>query len=377
MTPVNGVYILAAPRFKISTSQIAALVLAVAFVLYFVVRGLGGDAADSAGQADAAAAAADAPRRTPEVIVRTVEASDHAIAVVARARTEAARAVVTRSETAGRVVAAPAAEGADVKKGDLLCQLEVDARAAALAQANAQLESARLDYDAAMRLAEKGHRSATQVAQAKAAFDAAEAARKSAAIERANVDVRAPFDGRFDKRDAEIGDYLAPGAACGMVVELDPILIVADLSERDLGKLTMGAVGQARLATGEVIEGQVRFISARADESTGTFRVELISANPDGDIRAGVTANLILRAGVARAHLTPQTTLTLDEAGRIGVRVVDADGIARFTPVTIIEDSVDGVWVSGLPERARIIVRGQDYIADGVPVSVVEEGEGA
>jgi multidrug efflux system membrane fusion protein len=58
----------------------------------------------------------------------------------------------------------------------------------------------------------------------------------------------------------------------------------------------------------------------------------------------------------------------LDNDGNIGVRVVGEGDIARFLPVGILRDTIDGIWVTGLPETVDVIVVGQEYVTDGVPV---------
>jgi multidrug efflux system membrane fusion protein len=66
--------------------------------------------------------------------------------------------------------------------------------------------------------------------------------------------------------------------------------------------------------------------------------------------------------------LMPASALTLDNDGNIGVRVVGEGDIARFLPVGILRDTIDGIWVTGLPETVDVIVVGQEYVTDGVPV---------
>ena len=68
------------------------------------------------------------------------------------------------------------------------------------------------------------------------------------------------------------------------------------------------------------------------------------------------------------AHLLPGSSLTLDNEGTIGIRVVGEGDIARFLPVGILRDTVDGIWVTGLPDTVKVIVTGQEYVTDGVPV---------
>ncbi len=69
------------------------------------------------------------------------------------------------------------------------------------------------------------------------------------------------------------------------------------------------------------------------------------------------------------AHLLPQSALTLDDAGRLGVRTVAPDDTALFMPVSLLRDTVDGVWVADLPDTVNVIVTGQEYVIDGVAVT--------
>lgn len=312
-----------------------------------------------------------APSRAPRVVYETFTAEEQPGYLVLRGRTEALREVSVRAETGGRVVEAPAPEGARVEEGDLLCRLEVDARQAALDQARADLRAAQQEYEGAVTLSDRGYRSQNSVAALEAARDGARARLEAAQQELANIYIRAPFGGWFDRRDAEIGDYLAPGASCGVVLELDPLLAVAQVSESDVGVLEPGMTGEARLITGETVTGTLRRIAHQADPATRTFRTELSIANPDGVLRSGITTEIIIPLPAQRAHLVPTTVLALNEDGHIGVRIIDSNDRVRFVEVEWLSDAPGGSWVAGLPDPARVIVQGQDFVEDGAIVESV------
>ena len=349
-------------------SYIAALAIFVAVILLFTVGTLlNGDAAShDAEQADTS--------HRFEVVVRTVEARMRPASLSLRGRTEAFREVVARAETGGRVAEAPIQEGMPVAAGDVLCRLDVDARSAAVLQAEADLRARQLDYEAAVELNRRGHRAANQVAAAEAVRDAARAQLSAAREELANVNIAAPFDGLFDGREAEIGDFLRTGDACGTVVQLDPILIIAEVGERHVAELEPGMAGTARLVTGQTVEGSIRFVERRADPTTRTFRVELEVPNPDHAIRSGITAEIRLSLPEEPAHRVPASILALNAEGVLGVRIVEEGNRVRFVPVELLSDDGEQVWVAGLPRRAEVIVLGQDFVADGVEVDVSREG---
>ena len=318
-----------------------------------------------------AAAKPTPPPGPPSVQVKLTPPTVREVEVVMRGRTEAARSVVVRSETAGVVAATPATEGALVRQGQVLCRLAVDARQASLDQARATLKSRQLQRQAAAQLAEKGYRSQTQVLEAQANLDGAQAVVRAAEVALRQVEIRAPFSGIFDKRDAEVGAYLAPGQPCGTMLELNPMLVVGDAPETEAAKLRVGAVAQARLVSGQLLNGRVRYVSHEADPQTRTYHIEIAVPNPSLSVRSGLSAELRIGAGVGAAHLVPVSALVLDSSGRQGVRYVQ-DGKVAFAPVTVLQETGDGLWVSGLSGAVNLITVGQSFVADGQKVRVAQ-----
>lgn len=338
-------------------------VVAVALVVAFTIGTL-----VNRGKSHTPAKAASASALPSVQVALTPEVTREYDTVI-RGRTEAARSVAVKSETAGVVAATPAVEGAFVRKGAVLCRLNVDARLATLDQARANLRSRQLQQKASAELAAKGYRSQTQVLQDQANLDAAAATVRQAELSVEQMSIRAPFDGVFDRRDAEIGVYLSPGQPCGTVIELNPLLVVGDLPETEAGKMRVGAPATAKLTSGEVLTGKVRYAAREADPQTRTYRVEIAVANPQMT-RSGLSADVKIGSGVGPAHLTPLSSLVLDADGRQGVRYVLADDKVAFAPVKVLEETSQGVWVSGLKGPVRIITVGQSYVGEGQKVRV-------
>jgi multidrug efflux system membrane fusion protein len=350
---------------RMKSQYLFVVAVAAVVALYFILRTIFGGGEQKA-EAKASAAAAGPASVQVQLVPETVRQYE----VLLRGRTQATRAVVVRSETAGVVASAPVLQGTAVPKGAVLCRLAVDARQASLDQARAALRSRQLQQQAAVELARKGYRSQTQVLESKALLDAAQAGVRQAEIALGQVDIRAPFAGVFDHRDAEIGTYLSPGQACGTMIELNPLLVVGDVPETEAAKVRVGASASGRLISGQALNGRVRYIAHDADPQTRTYHMEVAVANPRMDVRSGLSAEVRIAAGAGPAHLVPVSALVLDSAGRQGVRYVAADNRVGFSPVTVVEEGPAGVWVTGLAGPIRLITVGQSYVAEGQKVRV-------
>jgi len=316
----------------------------------------------------------ETPTAAVRVRVRDLAAQDRRREVVVNGRTEASRSVVIRAETKGRVVAVGVARGAPAKSGEVVVRLAMDDRAERLREAEALVAQREIEFRAARQLAKKGFRSEIKLAEAEAGLETARAALARIRLDIAHTRIRAPFDGVLQSRDAEVGYFLDFGKPVATFVDLDPLRVVASVTEREAALVRAGMAANARLVTGETVAGRITYVSPTADPATRTFRVEMEAANPDYRIADGVTSALRISVDEgARAHFVSPAFLTLDADGRIGVMSVDAADIARFLPATIVGDSAEGVWLSGLPDKVTIITVGQEMVREGQRVAPVPE----
>ncbi len=243
---------------------------------------------------------------------------------------------------------------------------------AALASAEAQLtavDAQIISADAAL----EGARA--QVQTANAAIRSAQAGVASAEQAISQLTIRAPFTGLLETDSAELGTLLQPGGLCATVIQLDPIKVVGFVPEADVFKVRPGAPAMARLPGGDLeVTGTVSFLARVADEQTRTFRTEITVPNPDQRILDGLTADILISSDGQAAHLVPQSALTLDDDGALGLRTVTEDSLVQFLPATLLRDTVDGVWLTGLPETVDVIVVGQEFVTDGVLVAPTYRG---
>lgn len=345
---------------------IAAILIAIGLWYWFVGRhdGALGTAVAAGAEVTVAASAADDREAPVPVSVMTSKARPTSTRLVLRGRTAANRNVQVAAETTGRVSSEPLRRGSRVKKDQVLCQLEPGVRAAELAQADAALAEAKLEEEAAATLKSKGYAADTTLKARQAALRTAQARLDKVRWDIAKLEIKAPFDGVLESDTAEVGSLLTPGGVCANVIDLTRVKVAGFVAENNVDMLAIGQKTTARLINGLTAEGTISFVSRVADDKTRTYAVEVTLPNPGGQIRDGMTAELLIDLAAGKAHFLPQSALTLDDKGRLGVRI-DEGGVARFRPVKLMRDEVDGFWVSGLGDEARVIVVGQEFVRDG------------
>jgi multidrug efflux system membrane fusion protein len=320
---------------------------------------------------------ATAPGELVSVQVATSKAEPQPRTIVLRGRTEADRVVEVRAETTGRVMEIPAEEGALVHKGDLLAVLDGSDRAARLAEAKALQQQRQAESEASRRLAEKGFAPKLNLAELAANLALAQAQVKSMEVEISHLTIEAPIEGVLDDRSAEVGHYLQVAEPVGTIIDLDPIVLVGYATERDVSQLEIGGPARARLLDGREVVGALRFIAARAETETRTFRIEVEVPNADYEIRDGLSAELVVPVEDVPAHRISPAVLTLGPNGEVGVKLVDETDTVRFAPVQILREDVNGLWITGIAPTARLIVVGQEFVIDEQLVRPVEAGVSA
>lgn len=307
--------------------------------------------------ATARARLAEARARVPEAEARVPEAE---------ARVEEAEALVTEAQSRLEEAQINYNAATQLNVEGFAAETRVAATRAAVRGAEAAVVSAR----AGLKAAQSGLKSvAAEIEAARAGVESAQAAVAAAEREIERLTIVAPFAGLLESDTAELGSLLQPGSLCATVIRLDPIVLVGFVAETEVSRVRLGADVRARLASGDVVTGKVVFVSRAADPTTRTFRVEAEVPNPDLTLRDGQTAEIEIEADGTTAHLLPQSALTLSDEGTLGVRTVDAENRVRFAPVTLLRDAPNGVWVTGLPETADVIVIGQEYVTEGVEVA--------
>ena len=250
-------------------------------------------------------------------------------------------------------------------------------RQARLTEAKALVNRYMIAYEAAQKLSKKQFRSKVQLAEALSNLESAKATLRAIRLDIERTAVRAPFDGILNEVGVEIGDYVAVGDVCATIIDLDPIIVIGEVTEQTSRQLSLGDEAHVRLIGGEDVEGRISYISKVGSDQSRTFRIEVALPNPGGIISEGVTTELRLKQGKIKAHFLSPAALTLSELGELGVKSVKL-GKVQFHKAQIIDDTQQGVWLTGLPDEVELIVVGQEFVRANQKVKSIKiDGESA
>jgi len=309
------------------------------------------------------------------VRVRTQSAEEVVRTITVNGKTAPARIAHLAAETDGSIEYIGAERGASLERGSIIIRLDERDRPARLAQAEATVKQREVEYAGRLKLKSESYVSEAQLQEALAMLEAAKAELKRAELDLEYMTIRAPFAGALQARSVEVGDFVTRGDPVATYVDNRTIIVSADLSEFDARFVNVGDAAEAELATGESVRGRIRYVAPVADEATRTFAVELEVDNTDGQLRAGGTAELRIPAELVSAHRISPSLLTLDDAGNVGIKIVNDHGRVEFVLADIALSSNGGVWLAGLPVTTTIITVGQGYVANGALVDAIPESD--
>lgn len=352
--------------------KLAALVVLAGFAGWVVTGEF-----SSVGSAQNEAAEKPAETEQPKAALRTVAVITpprlmHARAIRISGRTEAEKRVTLATRVMGVIESLPVKQGQRVNRGDLVMRLDAADKEAAIRMAESVVTQRQAEADAAERLVKGGNAPKLQADQARAALATAQSLLEGAKAELAQYEIYAPFNGLIDRVPVQRGSTILAGAEVATLINLDPLLAIGEVSERDLVYLKLGNTADIKLVDGKTVKGTLRYISRDASSATRTFGIEVAIPNEDKALPAGMTAEITLLAEPADAVVLPRSVVTLSGDGDLGIRAVDKANKVVFFPIDLVDDTPNGLILAGIPADTPVIVAGQDLVAEGDEVKPVE-----
>ncbi|GAB59315.1 efflux RND transporter periplasmic adaptor subunit [Rheinheimera nanhaiensis] len=338
---------------------ILAVILGVALVLWL----LSGDH-DSA-QHSAPAAQQLPEKQLPLVETHWSEAQPYQATQVAQGQVLPWRSVSIKAQQAGRIEALLKLQGDAVQQGDDLLRISDEGRSTILAQAKANLTLRQTELASAKTLGKAQFLSATELTRLQSELAKAEAEMQTASLALRQTVPQAPFAGVIDRRHVEVGSLVQSGSELLQLVQIDKLKVTAQIPQQHIAAMHTGQQAQIRLLDGRSLQGELSFISYAADSATRSFYIEVTVDNPQQWRIAGASATVEILLDSVQAHRVSPALLSLADSGQLTIAVVDEKQQVMTYPVTILTVDNNGAWVSGLPQRARIITQGAGFVASG------------
>ncbi|WP_461538581.1 efflux RND transporter periplasmic adaptor subunit [Spongorhabdus nitratireducens] len=322
-------------------------------------------------QANARPVQESKPQEIPSVHARSIQAETIRRTLTLYGRTEADRVITISAEMPARVVGVNARRGEHIEAGQKIASLRKGSLPAQIKSAEAQLKLARQEYRSALALNKNNHLPDNTLTQREVAVAQAESMLEQLKVRLDNTQVKTPVTGILNQRFVELGDYIDTGKAVAEILDLDPLVIRIDVPQKDISAFSTGDKANVRFIDGHKAEGTIRYINHQADAATRTFSVELAVANPGMVLPAGLSVEAdLLREEISAIEVSP-AILALSETGEPGIKWVDNSDRVHFSPVDIVKSTSNSIWLSGIPEQARVITRGHGFVRVGDKVTVV------
>ena len=346
---------------------IAALVLAAVVV--------GGCSDDSAPAPPAQAAAEQPATRVETLLLQPTSFTD----VIDLTGSVEAINDATLSAQAGGTVIAVADLGDYIPKGGTVAQLDSTEARAALDQAQARYELAQDRFDRQEPLYRDSIITALEFEQVRSELTQARAALSQATERLRNTTVTTPFAGTVEERFVEVGEQIGINEPVARVINVRPAKVVAGVPERYTGDIEKGASVRIRFKATNIGErtGTISFVGSAIDPESRTFTVEATLPNRERTLKPEMVAQLrVDRTTLDEALVIPRTAVVRDEAGTHVYVAEQTDSVTVAQKRDIVLGPEAGARVvveSGLEAGAQVIIVGQNDLAPGQPLEIMEQ----
>ncbi len=290
------------------------------------------------------------------------------------------KVVTVAAEITARIERVVAEEGKFIESGKPLVELNTDILQAEYDQASAQAQYDKREYNRILNLQKRGAATAAEVDNARTKAQASRAAMEVAGARLERASIEAPISGLIDKMPVEAGEYLSPGTPVAKIVQMNPVKIVMNVSQRDIGYLSPGRVEKI-IVDGEnprTLTGKITLIGKIADETTHTTRVEITVPNPEGKLSSGqIVRAWLTRRIIPDAVMVPLETIIPTEEGYVAYTVENGKAVRHDDVELGIFRGTNVQVLGGLEPGQELITRGVRYVSPGQEVRIIPEDKGA
>ena len=285
---------------------------------------------------------------------------------------EASRIVIIKSQVEGKVSSKSFEKGKFYKAGSQLVLIDPEDKIARLKEMEALLNQRKKEYEVAEKLFKKGFRSEVKLSESRTNFENALALYEKSQVELNNTKILIPFDSTIEDSFIELGDYVKKGDKIAKIVDLDPIFVKVNVTENVINNLKLNQTTSIIIAD-KSYEGLISYISKTSDPLTRNFRVEIKINNKQKQIISGLSSEARINLSKEDAYFIPSSLISLDDQGKIGIKVVQEKKVL-FLTIDIISDTGNGFWVNSNSKKNledyMLITQGHEYVIKGENVVI-------
>ncbi len=288
-------------------------------------------------------------------------------------RLEPRAEVLISSELGGAVEEVRFDKGDRIRKGALLARVGSDLLRVALAEAEAELEGAQLDYTQAKLLVEREASPAQDFLGAEVNLKRFEARVEAARLRLARSEIIAPASGVIVQRDIEPGEVLGLGSPVAVLHDTAVLRATIGIPETDIAFFAVGSPAEVSVDAypDRSFEGRIAYIAPSATSPGRNFQAEVEVANGDGALRSGLIVRTRLQRRAFDDAVVVARDVLVERDGILHAFVLE-DGTADLRTITLGPDEGDRVVItSGLEVGETLITNGHRNLLDGQPVRVV------
>lgn len=351
---------------KLNTKHWVALGLVVALVIWFLTGSIRGAQTE-------APAASNGAEQESGVRARWSEAQPFQAELPLQGELQPWQQVMVRARINGQVESLTLPQGNDVEHGTVLMQLDAEDRRARVTQLEAEIAVAEAELAAAQRLQQSDLIAQTERLRLAAALARVQAELEAAQLQLSYTRIAAPFSGWYDRRLVDEGDFVQAGQELLVLADIKRLRVRAYIPQQRIDEVQIGQNVVVELLNGIQLDGKVHHLSRVATAETRSFLIEVEVDNPQQRPVAGASANLRISLSEVEAHRLSPSALRLDGNGFTIVRTLNEADEVTERRVDILSMTRDAVYVSGLANRERVIIRGAGFTTPGEQVNVEME----
>ena len=270
--------------------------------------------------------------------------------------------ILVLSQVGGNIEQIFVKSGQRVKKGSLIVKISGGDSGTGLKQALSNLRAAKLKFNADTKLYKKKLLSKAGFAYANSSYQTAESVYASKKQTNDKYYIKAPYSGKIGVVRIIENQAISPDTQILDISSGNGYKIISYVSSKKVNEISIGSAFKGMTTNRAIVSGKITGISMVPEQATKTYRVE--GKVTQTNFANGQSATIQINLKPQMAHSISASLLSIDNNGDLGIKIINK-GIVEFKTVTILNENLKTLWVTGLPNKVQIITKGAGFAKVG------------